>query len=195
MILNLFHHTGNNFSNPSTFMAICHQETSSSLFFISTSSLFFFQFSFFIFRSSFLSFFYSILGLFGGKERLPSLAFNTRENLQIPFPEELPINRDTLIQFCADFISGKLKSVFDTTEMAKKVLQSVKPISTKNKVQRKEKKKAPKHVQGISEQYEDGSAGDVAITAITNKNFEEIVMNDADDVVLMLHAKGNSSTF
>lgn len=77
--------------------------------------------------------------------------------------------------------------------MAKKVLQSVKPINTKNKVQRKEKKKAPKHVQGISEQYEDGSAGDVAITVLTNKNFEEIVMNDNDDVILMLHTKGDLS--
>ena len=28
---------------------------------------------------------------------------------QIPFPEELPVNRDTILQFCADFISGKLK--------------------------------------------------------------------------------------
>ena len=131
-----------------------------------------------------------LLGLFGGKERLPSLAFNTRDNLQIPFPEELPINRDTLLQFCADFISGKLKSVFDTTEMAKKVMQSVKPVNPKNKAERKKKKEAPKEVKGVSEQYNDGSQGDLAVTTVTLANFEKIVMDEGKDVVLMLHAKG-----
>lgn len=132
------------------------------------------------------------IGLFGGKERLPSLAFNTRDNLQIPFPEELPVNRDTLLQFCADFLSGKLKSAFDTSEMAKKVLQSVNPINPKNRAQRKEKKKAPKSVRGVSEQYEDGTDGDLATTTVTLKTFEEIVMDDSKDVILMLHVKGTS---
>lgn len=62
------------------------------------------------------------LGLYGGKERLPSLAFNTRDRTQVPFPEELPINKDTILQFVANFISGKLKSVEDSKEMAKKAL-------------------------------------------------------------------------
>ena len=62
------------------------------------------------------------LGLYGGKERLPSIAFNTRDRTQVPFPEELPINKDTILQFIANFISGKLKSVEDTKEMAKKAL-------------------------------------------------------------------------
>ena len=137
-----------------------------------------------------LYFIYLLLGLFGGKERLPSLAFNTRENLQIPFPEELPINRDTLLQFCADFISGKLKSVFDTTEMAKKVMQSVNPVNPKNKAVRKKKKEAPKAVKGVSEQYNDGSQGDLAVTTVTLANFEKVVMDEGKDVVLMLHAKG-----
>lgn len=133
-----------------------------------------------------------IKGLFGGKERLPSLAFNTRENLQIPFPEELPINRDTLLQFCADFLSGKLKSAFDTSEMAKKVLQSVNPVNPKNRARRKEKKQAPKRVQGVSEQYEDGTEGDLATTVVTLKTFEEIVMDEGKDVILLLHVKGKS---
>ena len=138
-----------------------------------------------------IDFFYiNFLGLFGGIERLPSIAFNTREALQIPFPEELPINRDTLFQFCADFISGKLKSVFDTSEMAKKVLQAVKPVNQMNKVQRKEKKKAPKRVQGMSEQYDDGSEGDLATTVVTLKNFDDVIMDDSKDVVLLLHAQG-----
>lgn len=133
---------------------------------------------------------YTLLGLFGGRERLPSIAFNTREALQIPFPEELPINRDTLFQFCADFISGKLKSVHDTSEMAKKVLQAVRPVNQMNKARRREKKRAPKRVQGVSEQYGDGSEGDLATKAVTIENFDEVVMDDTKDVILLLHAQG-----
>ena len=37
------------------------------------------------------------LGLFGGAERLPAVAFNTKDDRQMPFSERLPINRDTLL--------------------------------------------------------------------------------------------------
>ena len=133
-----------------------------------------------------------VAGLYGGKERLPSLAFNTRENLQIPFPEELPINRDTLLQFCANFLSGKLKSAFDTTEMAKKVMQSVRPVNPKNKASRKERKTAPKEKRGISEQYDDGSRGDLAVQTVTLKNFDDVVMDEGKDVMLLLHDRGKT---
>jgi hypothetical protein len=93
------------------------------------------------------------LGLYGGKERLPSMAFNTRDSSQIPFPEELPINTDTILQFCANFISGKLRSPEDSKEMAKKALQAVNPINPKNKAERKDRKKVPEATRGISEQF------------------------------------------
>lgn len=86
------------------------------------------------------------LGLYGGKERLPSLAFNTKDGLQIPFPENLPINKDTLLRFCADFISGKLKSAADAAAMAKRALTATVPINKKNTAIRKERKKAPTQV-------------------------------------------------
>ena len=76
--------------------------------------------------------------------------------------------------------------------MAKKVLQSVNPVNPKNKAQRKEKKQAPKRVQGVSEQYEDGTEGDLATTTVTLKTFEEIVMDEGKDVILLLHIKGKS---
>lgn len=63
------------------------------------------------------------LGLYGGKERLPSIAFNTKDRSVVPFPEELPINKDTILQFTADFLSGKLKNASDAKELAKKALQ------------------------------------------------------------------------
>lgn len=129
------------------------------------------------------------LGLYGGRERLPSLAFNTRDGSQVPFPEELPINKDTILQFCADYISGKLRNVDDTKEMAKKALQSALPINQKNKATRKATKKAPPVVQGVSEQFGDGIRGDQAVVTVTLKNFDEVVRNEEKDVVLLLHSQ------
>lgn len=129
------------------------------------------------------------LGLYGGKERLPSLAFNTRDGSQVPFPEELAINSETILQFCADFLSGKLRNIDDTKEMAKKALQKAIPLSSKNKAMRKEKQAPPKVVQGVSEQFGDGIRGDQAVVTVTGKTFDEIVMNEDKDVVLLLHTK------
>mmetsp|Transcript_5623 Transcript_5623/g.9247 ORF Transcript_5623/g.9247 Transcript_5623/m.9247 type:complete len:748 (-) Transcript_5623:127-2370(-) len=130
------------------------------------------------------------LGLYGGKERLPSIAFNTRDGSQVPFPEELPVNKDTILQFCANFLSGKLRSAEDSKEMAKKALQSALPVNPKNKAARKAVKQAPQVVQGISEQFGDGIRGDTAVVTVTLQNFEDVVMNEDQDVVLLLHAKG-----
>jgi hypothetical protein len=64
------------------------------------------------------------LGLYGGKERLPSIAFNLKDHRKIPFPEELPINRESIAQFCADFLSGRLQNAADAKAAAKKALTS-----------------------------------------------------------------------
>ncbi|KAJ1432618.1 hypothetical protein B484DRAFT_313858, partial [Ochromonadaceae sp. CCMP2298] len=132
------------------------------------------------------------LGLYGGQERLPSIAFNTRDGSQVPFPEELPVNRDTLLQFCADFVSGKLRSIEDTKEMAKKALTSALPVNPKNLATRREKKKAPAETVGVSEQFGDGQRGDGAVVVVTMANFDEVVMDDKD-VVLMLHAENSEA--
>ena len=129
------------------------------------------------------------LGLYGGIERLPSLAFNTRDGSKVPFPEELPINRDTILQFCANFISGRLRSPEDSKEMARKALQSAVPINKKNQAVRQELKKAPEIQQGVSEQFGDGITGDHAVRKVTLQNFDEVVMNEDVDVVVLLHTK------
>jgi hypothetical protein len=100
------------------------------------------------------------------------LAFNTRDHiqvstakigsvdtltfshLQVPFSESLPVNKDTIMQFIADFLSGKLRSFCsrsgtvecnicrrgrsakDTEEMAKKQLQTITPINKRNMAKR-----------------------------------------------------------
>ena len=133
------------------------------------------------------------LGLYGGSERLPSLAFNTRDGTQVPFPEELPINRDTILQFCANFISGKLRSPDDAKEMARKALMATVPINPRNKAVRKEVKKAPEQVQGVAERFGDGIRGDDAVVKVTLDNFDDIVLNEDKDVVLLLHAESCES--
>lgn len=93
--------------------------------------------------------------------------------MQIPFPEDLPVNSDTILQFCADFLSGKLKydvhafcfvlflttnflrNAFDAKEMAKKALQASK-LNTRNKAKRSEIKPAPEKVVGVAEPFGDG---------------------------------------
>ena len=67
---------------------------------------------------------------------------------QLPFPEDLPINRETLLHFAAAFLSGRLQSASD----AKKAMVVSRPFSTHNTVRRKEKRGAPAEVRGVSEQ-------------------------------------------
>jgi thioredoxin-like negative regulator of GroEL len=129
------------------------------------------------------------LGLFGGRERLPSLAFNTKDNRQIPFSEKLPINEDTLLQFCADFLSGKLQSAADAEEAARKALQSAAPMNQRNKAKRKRRLDAPDQVTGVAEQFGDGNKGDDVVVVVDKKNFDAVVMDEEKDVLLLLHAK------
>jgi hypothetical protein len=129
------------------------------------------------------------LGLYGGKERLPAIAFNTKSASKIPFSEKLPINKDTLLQFCADYLSGKLKSKADSEEMAKKALMSTTPINRKNSVKRKDRRAPPDQRTGIAEQFGDGNVGDTAVVIVTEESFETVVMDEKKDVLLLLHAK------
>ena len=129
-----------------------------------------------------------LLGLFGGKERVPSMSLNTKDGGKIPFPEDLPVNSDTILQYCADFLTGKLKNAADTEDMAKKALQASK-LNTKNKAVRSKIKPAPDTVVGVAEPFGDGEGGDDSITLVNLANFTEILMGDTNDVLLLLHAK------
>lgn len=130
------------------------------------------------------------LGLYGGAARLPSVAFNTRDNIQAPFPEELPINKDALLTYCAAMISGKLRNSDDSKEMARKALQSVTPVNPKNRASRKEVNAPPEPVKGVLEHFDDGSVGDRAVLKLTAATIEEAVFDTYEDkdVLLMLHA-------
>ncbi|CAM9811061.1 unnamed protein product [Discosporangium mesarthrocarpum] len=121
------------------------------------------------------------LGLFGDKERLPQIAFNTMDGRQYPFPEELPINQETILRFCAAFLSGRLR----TTADAKRALISNRPINTHNTVHRSEAKQAPKEIRGISEQFKPHDP----VAKVTKENFETIALDDEHDVLIMFHSQ------
>ncbi|CAM9957676.1 unnamed protein product, partial [Choristocarpus tenellus] len=121
------------------------------------------------------------LGLFGSKERLPQIAFNTLQGQSLPFPEELPVNRETLLLFCSAYLSGQLQTGADV----KKALTRTHLTSTHNTVFRKEVKKPSKEVQGVSEQFKP----DDCVVQVTQDSFEEVVLNEEHDVLVMLHSQ------
>lgn len=74
--------------------------------------------------------------------------------LQLPFPEDLPINRETLLHFAAAFLSGRLQSTLD----ARKAMVVSRPFSTHNTVRRNEKRPLEAEVRGVSERFKPKDA-------------------------------------
>ncbi|CAM9267270.1 unnamed protein product [Ectocarpus sp. 13 AM-2016] len=121
------------------------------------------------------------LGLFGSRERLPQVGFNTMDGRQLPFPEDLPINRETLLHFAAAFLSGRLQSALD----ARKAMVVSRPFSAHNTVRRKDRRGTPTEVRGVSEQLKPKDA----ITQVTRESFARTVLDNDKDVLLMFHAE------
>ncbi|CBJ33285.1 conserved unknown protein [Ectocarpus siliculosus] len=121
------------------------------------------------------------LGLFGSRERLPQVGFNTMDGRQLPFPEDLPINRETLLHFAAAFLSGRLQSALD----ARKAMVVSRPFSAHNTVRRKDRRETPTEVRGVSEQLKPKDA----ITQVTRESFARTVLDNDKDVLLMFHAE------
>lgn len=69
--------------------------------------------------------------------------------LQLPFPEDLPINRETLLHFAAAFLNGRLQSSLDV----RKAMVASRPFSTHNTARRNEKRPPEAEIRGISEQF------------------------------------------
>lgn len=129
------------------------------------------------------------LGLLGGVERLPSIAFNTRDKSQLVFPESLPINFDTLNKFAAGVLYGKLRSKKDIKEFQDKALVEV-TTNQRNLAVRKKKKEAPPVERGISEQFDAAYDKLEYVSVVTASNFDSMAMEEGMDVLLMLHSEG-----
>eukprot|EP00904_Undaria_pinnatifida_P005915 jgi/Undpi1/2453/HiC_scaffold_13.g05833.m1 len=122
------------------------------------------------------------LGLFGGHERLPQVAFNDFSGgRQLPFPEELPMNRETLLHFAAAFLSGRLQSSLDV----RNAMVVSRPFSTHNTAQRKQKRLPLAEVRGVSERFKSKDA----IVQVTRETFTQVALESDKDVLLMFHSE------
>lgn len=88
----------------------------------------------------------------GSRGRLPQVGFNSvrtgMDHPQVQFPEEFPINRETLLQFATAFLSGQLQTSMDTQN----AMVAFRPFSTYNAVTRRDKIGHSPEIRGVSEQ-------------------------------------------
>lgn len=133
------------------------------------------------------------LGLFGGAERLPALAFNTNErDVLAPYPETLPIERSHLRDFVAAFLSRRLRSPADSNAFALQASSSSKAGVVPD---RKPRKPDPTETVGVAEIFGESSAGVRArgkldnVVPLVSSNFS-LALADDKDVMIMFHARG-----
>ncbi|CAM9282168.1 unnamed protein product, partial [Laminaria digitata] len=125
------------------------------------------------------------LGLFGGRDRLPQVGFNAMNGgWQLPFPEDLPINRQTLLHFTAAFLNGRLQSSVD----ARKAMVASRPFNTHNTVRRKKKRTPVEEVRGVSEHFKPKDAV-VQASRPKHETFVQVVLESDKDVLLMFHSE------
>lgn len=136
------------------------------------------------------------LGVFGGAERLPALAFNTNErDVVAPFPERLPVERRALSQFVAAFLSKKLRSLADSDAFA--LTANVNKIAAPGfEAARKPRKRAPDERVGVSEQFGAESLGVARrgfadhVVVLDAANFSATADRPDRDVLVMFHQEG-----
>ena len=135
------------------------------------------------------------LGLFGGKEKLPALAFNTNERgVVAPFPEALPLERRAIREFCAAFLGRKLRSRADSDAFAVANVNNV--VAPAFDAKRKPRRAAPAETVGVSEQFGAASAGVARrgfadhVVVLDARNFSSVADRPDRDVLVMFHEEG-----
>jgi thioredoxin-like negative regulator of GroEL len=132
------------------------------------------------------------LGILGGREQLPSLAFNTQDGRQYPYPPTAPIDSEALLQFCANFLSGRTQSGGDGNNALVKQERALRP--TLKHAVHQPPKEAPEVTKGISErldslQFEAGS-----IVVLSSDNATSVLSQQLrnSDVLLLFHAEAST---
>ena len=123
-----------------------------------------------------------MLGLKEGGDNLPAIAVNSQHGLGAIFPNDSPMNRDTIKKFCAQVLSG------GSSESIGKSLQAV--SNKMYPITRSYKGNAFKFEKGIAERFTDGEE-DFHIAKVTVDNFEAFVMDESKKVLLMIHTSKN----
>jgi hypothetical protein len=112
---------------------------------------------------------------------------NTKDKVLLTFPESLPLNFDTIHRFAADFLSGKLASK-EQKRLFEDMALTAPNIARRNQAQRQELRKSPEVKRGVSEAFDAEYDIKGYIAVATPENFNELVMEEGRDVVLMLHS-------
>ena len=121
-----------------------------------------------------------------GKNSLPGLAFNTYDERQLPFPEDLILDVETITVFCSDFLTGKLQKTADS----RRTLMSRERLHKQTK--QKNNKGAPKmeivFQSGILENFAFQPL--LSITALKTANdFNRVVLDAKFDVVVLFYTQ------
>ena len=90
--------------------------------------------------------------------------------------------------FCAEFLNGKLRSKAEADYFAARALQF--HISSRNTVERRQARKPVPIERGVAEAFDAAFDARGLVAVATPENFEEVVMQEDMDVVLLLHARG-----
>mmetsp|Transcript_31601 Transcript_31601/g.108680 ORF Transcript_31601/g.108680 Transcript_31601/m.108680 type:complete len:319 (-) Transcript_31601:107-1063(-) len=132
------------------------------------------------------------LGLFGGAERLPALAFNTNEvGVLAPYPDDLPIERGALRDFIGAFLTKRLRTTADSKRYAVQRASSTTAAVPK----RRPRKEPPAERVGISEQFGSSSLGVAArgfedhVVELNASNFQSIALDETKDVLVLFHSR------
>ena len=138
-----------------------------------------------------------VLGLGGGVDSLPAMALNTRDARTVPFPREVPIDRRSVLQFCADFLTGKTQSAADARRNAKTALArssagpSATPAARRAAAARgaaPRSRAAPPTEVGISEQF---SKSDRGVAVVDAASWARVALDPDRDVLVLFHERGS----
>jgi hypothetical protein len=123
------------------------------------------------------------------QKNLPAMAFNTKENRQMPFPKEFDIHLESIRVFCHEFMTSRL-----TFQAQSQLIQTLDATTKtkKKKIKNTKKKKSQDEIRqshkGIAEVF-DATSENYLTQIISIEQLEELVLLDfTKDTVLLLHS-------
>ena len=129
-----------------------------------------------------------MLGLKRGGTNLPAIAVNSREGRNSVFPDDSPMNRDTILQFCTQVLRSQRGNRKSSEESMERNLQAV--TNRQYPVTRSTAPSSPfQYEKGVAERFDKSDEEVYSVKAVTMDNFDSIVMNEDNHVLLMIHTR------
>jgi hypothetical protein len=120
-----------------------------------------------------------LLGIEGGTNSLPALAINGVDRRTAIFPEESPMNRDTITVWLGAFLNGNNEY--------NALVESAGRKNRRNAVSR-ERRETSQHLQeGVSEKLTSEVDVKYHIVNLTPENFNDVALWSSKDVLILFH--------